>query len=85
MSFCSLIKSSIRILRLETLSLFVLYVLLRTKIHSKRKKWDRLGEKWDKPWGEVGQMRQSGLVEKNSAIQSSGSPGYATAGPDRAR
>ena len=40
------------------------------------------GEKWDKSWGEVGQIRLSGLaVKKNSARQCGGRPGSGTVGP----
>ena len=40
-------------------------------------------EKWNKTWGEVGQMRLPWPAVKTA--QCSGRPGSATAGPDRAR
>ena len=54
-------------------------------MHSKREKWEA-GEKWDKTWGEVGQMRLSGLAVKvapDSVVTGQEAPQQVQTGQDR--
>ena len=50
-------------LGLETLPLFVL-CFIKNKNAFEKGEMGQAGEKWHKKWGEVGQMRLSGLAEK---------------------